>query len=412
MNVAGARRTLDAAPRFALGHWPTPLEPCHRLQEAVGGPLVWLKRDDCSGLAVGGNKTRKLEYLLGDALAQRCDGVVTFGALQSNHARQTAAACAPRRADLRPGADRAVPRTDVHYLQSGNLLLDQLLGAQLHVVDDPDAAFVRFAELLGAGRGRRSAAVRHRARRVGPVGTLGYVRAAIELADQVHERALDVQQLVVAASTAGTAAGLAVGTTLAGWAVPVHAVCVYHDVHATRAELEPLQQATAAALGEPSLGGAPVELHGSALGPGYGVPTTEAQAAIELVARTEGVLLDPVYTAKAFAHLLGRIAQGELEPDRDVVFVHTGGSPGCSPMPRVGRRDLSPAAHCATFRPAVGRGPVRRRIWSALGAVSAVLVLGSCAYLGRRCRCAPPPPPWRRHPGPTTGCWPAWSSCT
>ena len=320
--------TLDAAPRFALGHWPTPLEPCHRLRETVGGPLIWLKRDDCTGLAVGGNKTRKLEYLLGRALADGCTGVITFGALQSNHARQTAAACAKAGLTCDLILTRAVDRTDEHYLHSGNLLLDHLLGAAVHVVDDPDAAFVLFAELLesAAAEGRQLYGI-------GPggsdaVGTLGYVQAALELADQVRDLELDVHEIAVAASTAGTAAGLAIGTQLASWDVRVEAACVYHSATETAAELDGLLHATASALGAPQLALARYGVDDAPLGPGYGIPTPAGQGAIELLACTEGVLLDPVYTAKAFGHLLSRISSGELSEGGDVVFVHTGGSPG------------------------------------------------------------------------------------
>lgn len=323
-----ALAALDHAPRLRLGHWPTPLEPCHRLREAVGGPLVWLKRDDCSGLAVGGNKTRKLEYLLGAALDQGCSGVVTFGALQSNHARQTAAACARAGLTCDLVLTRAVARDDDHYLHSGNVLLDQLLGARLHVVDDPDAAFVRFAELVehAAAEGRQLYGIVPGGS--DPVGTLGYVRGALELADQADDLGLDIARIVVAASTAGTAAGLGIGTRLADREVPVEAVCVYQPADTTRAELDNLMAATSASLGWPSAAEAVVELHDHALGPGYGVPTTAARRAIELLARTEGVLLDPVYTGKAMAHLLTRLGSGDLPEDRDVVFVHTGGSPG------------------------------------------------------------------------------------
>jgi D-cysteine desulfhydrase family pyridoxal phosphate-dependent enzyme len=323
-----ARDVLAAAPRFPLGHWPTPLEPCHRLREAVGGPLVWLKRDDCSGLAVGGNKTRKLEFLIGRALADGCSGVITFGALQSNHARQTAAACAKAGLTCDLILTRAVDRADEHYLHSGNLLLDHLLGATIHVVDDPDAAFVLFAELLesAAAEGRQLYGI-------GPggsdaVGTLGYVDAAIELAGQVRDLDLDVREIVVASSTAGTAAGLAIGTQLAGWDVRVEAACVYHSATETAAELDGLLRTTASALGAPQLALARHGVDDVALGPGYGIPTPAGQHAIELLARTEGVLLDPVYTAKAFGHLLSRLAVGAYAEVTDVVFLHTGGSPG------------------------------------------------------------------------------------
>lgn len=324
---ATAIAALHAAPRFPLGHWPTPLEPCHRLRASIGGPLVWLKRDDCSGLAVGGNKTRKLEFLVGQALAEGCTGVVTFGALQSNHARQTAAAC--NRAGLTCDLilTRAVDRSDEHYLTSGNLLLDHLLGATVHVVEDPDAAFVRFAELFESAseHGRQLYGI-------GPggsdaTGSLGYVAAGLELSAQLRDGEIDAAKVVVAASTADTSAGLAVGTHLAGVELTLDVACVYHDAPATAAELTGLIDGTAARLGTPP---PPTRwtVDDAALGDGYGIPTADGQEAISLLARTEGVLLDPVYTAKAFGHLVAQVRRDELDPDRDVVFLHTGGSPG------------------------------------------------------------------------------------
>lgn len=326
MTVA-ALDALDAAPRLELGHWPTPLEPCTRLREEIGGPLVWLKRDDCSGLAIGGNKTRKLEYLLGRAMADGCSGAITFGALQSNHARQTAAACNRVGLTCDLILTRAVDRTDEHYLRSGNLLLDTVLGATVHVVDDPDAAFVLFAELLEAAErdGRQLYGIGPGGS--DPIGTLGYVRAGLELAQQLDARGVRASRLVVATSTAGTAAGLALGTHLAGVDIDVDVACVYHDATATAGELTGLIAGTAERLGT-EVPPRRWSVDDSPLGGGYGVPTAEGREAIELLARTEGVLLDPVYTAKAFGLLIRRIRDGELADETDVVFLHTGGSPG------------------------------------------------------------------------------------
>lgn len=319
---------LRSAPRFALGHWPTPLEPCRRLQDELGGPLIWLKRDDCSGLAMGGNKTRKLEFLVGRALADGCDHLFTFGALQSNHARQTAAACARAGLTCELILTRAVDRSDEHYLRSGNLLLDGLLGATVHVVEDPDEAFVRFAELHDAAvaAGRRPFTVGPGGS--DPVGTLGYVAAGLELAEQARSAGLDARRLVVAASTAGTAAGLVLGAHLADWDVTVEAACVYEDATTTTATLDGLIDATAAELGATAPDRSRRVVHGEPLGEGYGIPTSSARAAIDLLARTEGVLLDPVYTAKAVGYLLDRIRDRQMADGTDVVVLHTGGAPG------------------------------------------------------------------------------------
>lgn len=323
-----SNRFLDDHPRVALGHWPTPLQPCDRLRDELGGPRVWLKRDDCTGLATGGNKTRKLEFLLGRAIADGSDGVVTFGALQSNHARQTAAACARLGLPCDLVLTRAVDRTDDFYLRSGNLLLDRLFGATLHLVDDSDAAFVRFAELFEAAEAEGRSLFGIVPGGSDPTGVLGYVDGTLELAAQIAALGTEVDRIVVASSTAGTAAGIVLGVALSGLDAHLDAVCVYDTAEVTGGELRGLVEATAADLGIEPPSATAWSVDDSALGEGYGIPTAEAMEAIELLARTEGVLLDPVYTAKAFGHLVGRIRRGELDAAGDVVFVHTGGSPG------------------------------------------------------------------------------------
>ncbi|MDH3707090.1 MAG: D-cysteine desulfhydrase family protein [Acidimicrobiia bacterium] len=313
---------LDRFPRVALGHWPTPLEPCLRLHEAVGGPLVWLKRDDCSGLAFGGNKTRKLEFLLGEALAADASRVVTFGAIQSNHARQTVAAC--NRVGL--ACDlilvELVDRATDAYATSGNRLLDDVLGATVHVVPDFDAAAELAAELAAADPARFFVGTGGST----PVGTLGYVAMVAELAAQLDEVGVVPQRVVTATSSGGTAAGLVLGAALGGHDVEVLAAAVSDSADVARDTIDALVGQTALLVDDPLEGEAVLTVDDSCLGEGYGVPTAASQAAIELLARTEGVLLDPVYTAKAFALLLDRL--GDWDPDGDVVFVHTGGQPG------------------------------------------------------------------------------------
>jgi len=323
-----ARAYLAAQPRVLLGHWPTPLQPCDRLREQIGGPRIWLKRDDCTGLATGGNKTRKLEYLLGKALAEGCDGVITFGALQSNHARQTAAACAKLGLTCDLILTRAVPRFDESYLHSGNLLLDRLLGAELHIVEDSDSAFVTFARLYEQAQlsGRKPFGIVPGGS--DSTGVLGYVQGTLELAEQVNAAGLDLSTIVVAASTAGTAAGIVIGVNIAELDCLVRVACVYQPAPVTQQELEALVNATAAELGSELPDRSSFSVSDSPLGEAYGIPTVEGIDAIELLAKTEGVLLDPVYTGKAFGYLLKLAAQDQLDVNKDVVFIHTGGSAG------------------------------------------------------------------------------------
>ncbi|SEF82068.1 D-cysteine desulfhydrase [Thermomonospora echinospora] len=336
---------LTAFPRVRLGHWPTPLERCDRLSAELGGPRIWIKRDDCTGLAAGGNKTRKLEYLLGRALAEGHHTVVTFGAVQSNHARQTAAACARLGLRCELLLTRSVPRSDELYETSGNVLLDGLLGARVRIVDDADdiaAALEEIGPAYVIPPGGSNA-----------VGALGYVGAALELLTQIQPPpetarpdqgagpqeqeatrleskvgpAGAVDRVVVATSTAGTAAGLAVGLAEAGSAAQVEAVAVYRPAEETRAVVEELTAETARLLGVP-VPEDRVTVHGDWLGPGYGVVTPEMSEAVRLFARTEGVLLDPVYSGKAAAALVGLVRAGRIGADETVVFWHTGGLPG------------------------------------------------------------------------------------
>lgn len=316
--MTDAREVLNAQPRVNLGFWPTPLHRCDRARAVIGGQDLWIKRDDQSGLAGGGNKTRKLEFLLGRALAEGADGVVTFGALQSNHARQTAAACARVGLTCDLILTRAVARSDDHYDHSGNLLLDRLLGATVHVVDDVEAAadvFHRLTEqrhLFTIGPGGSDA-----------TGVLGYVAGAIELADQARAIHLEIGRICLAASTGGTAAGLVLGLAIAGLDPAVEIACVYEPAPQTEDVIRRLIDDGAALLGC----AVPERrwfVRDDTLGDGYGIPTDEALSAIDLMATTEGILLDPVYTSKAFAAL----ASGPHESHGAVVFLHTGGAPG------------------------------------------------------------------------------------
>ncbi len=320
---------LPRFPRADLGFWPTPLTRATRLEAAMlDVPQIWIKREDCSGLAIGGNKTRKLEFLLGQAIADGCTGAVTFGALQSNHARQTAAACA--RLDLTCDLIlvRAVARTDDHYLRSGNRLLDDLLGATVHEVADDDEAFALFASLLDAAEAEGRSLYGIGPGGSDPVGTLGYVSAAMELVAQAEVAEIDLGRVVVAASTAGTASGLILGLAAAGVDAVVDVACVYADADHTAATIRGLLASTAELLETDVPDDDRWTITDATFGPGYGIPTPAAQAAIGLFARTEGLLLDPVYTGKAAAHLLASISANASSTERAVVFVHTGGSPG------------------------------------------------------------------------------------
>ena len=320
--------SFEDIPRVNLTHGETPLEPLGRLREVVGGPRLWIKRDDCTGLASGGNKTRKLEYLIADAEAAGADAVLTFGALQSNHARQTAAACARRGLACDLILRESVPREVDNYPVAGNLLLDDLLGARVHRVpiqNDPrEVAEQVMAEHAAAGR--RCVLVPTGGSNA--VGALGYVRCALEIAAGFSARGLFPQAIVHSTSSGGTQAGLVAGCQLAGLATRVIGVNTYtNDSPKLAARIESLAREVLERV-EPGavLPPGAVEIEDGHLGEGYGVPTDEMADAVRLVARTEGILLDPVYSGKAMAGLLAMIRRNAFSEDDDVVFVHTGGA--------------------------------------------------------------------------------------
>ena len=315
----------DALPRISLAHLPTPLEPLPRLSAALGGPQLWIKRDDQTGLATGGNKARKLEFLVAEALAQGATTLITAGAPQSNHARQTAAAAAKcgLRAVLVLGGG---PPTQQRH--GGNVLLDRLLGAELRWAEGRDRMEV-MAEVAEEEQtaGRRPYIVPYGGSN--PVGASGYVAALEELAAQLAERSLRMDHIVFATRSGGTQAGLCVAAKALHFPARVVGISVGTDAGELQAELAVLANETATYLGlDLHFGPEEFIVKDDYCGAGYGVVTEMEKAAIRLLAETEGVLLDPVYTGRALAGLIDLVGQGAFGPQERVCFWHTGGTPG------------------------------------------------------------------------------------
>ena len=318
---------LSEFPRVSLAHLPTPLEPLPNLARELGGPPLFIKRDDCTGLATGGNKARKLEFLMGEALHRGADTVLCFGALQSNHVRQTAAAAARLGLACHAVLTDVVSYREPAYEVSGNVLLDDLLGAHVYVVRDGEEA-ARVAREIVEDLDRRGR--RHYVIPVGgsnAVGALGYVECANELCRQMDELELSVATVASATSSVGTQAGLVAGFAARGREIPVLGFNVYSaDPAAQRDQLEKLCAEVCAKLAIAPVDAARLKISSEFLGEGYGDPTRETVEAVRLVARSEGILLDPVYSGKAMAGLIAMIRRGDWAGDEAVIFVHTGGA--------------------------------------------------------------------------------------
>ncbi len=318
---------LSRFPRIRITHGPTALEPMPRLTALLGGPTLWIKRDDCTGLASGGNKTRKLEYLMAEALKQGADTVITQGATQSNHARQTVAIASKLGMASHIILENRTGYVEQDYTQSGNVFLDHLLGAHVSSVpaDTPmDAAMAELADKLRAD-GRKPYVIPGGGSN--PVGALGYVTCALELADQANNMGLDIDCLVHATGSAGTQAGLVVGLEGARAQIPVLGIGVRAAREAQESRVFDLAVATAELLGvSGSVARESVIANCDYVGPGYGKPTPGMVEAVTLLAQQEGILLDPVYSGKGMAGLIDLVRKGHFKKGQNVVFLHTGGA--------------------------------------------------------------------------------------
>lgn len=318
---------LDQFHRCQFAHLPTPIEHLPRLTEYLGGPQLFVKRDDQTGLAFGGNKARKLEYLVCQAINQGCDTLVTTGGPQSNHARQTAAAAAKFGLGCELVLPKVVPIHTAEYESSGNVLLDRLLGANV-VMPSSD----QFSQgLIDARLGQiRAAGKKPYYIPIGgstPLGSLGYVRAAHEFLQQAGEKGIAIDAIVVPTGSAGTHAGLLAGLMLPGSRVVLRGIAVSGTAEDKSRLVGSLTEQTLDLLGESRDGVADrVYVTGDFVGPGYGLPTEAMIEAVDLVARLEGLLLDPVYTGKAMAGLIHAVRGGEFSRAHSVLFWHTGGT--------------------------------------------------------------------------------------
>jgi len=320
---------LSRFPRVSLAHLPTPLEPLPRLSEHLGGPMIYVKRDDCTGLGTGGNKTRKLEFLMADAINHNADVIITQGAVQSNHARQTAAAARKLGMDCELVFEKRVESPTDPYLNSGNVLLDRIFGAGTRDVakgSDMNAEMEKVADELrnsgktpyiipGGGSNR--------------IGALGYVDCALETIAQANRAGLVIDHIVHATGSAGTQAGLLCGLKATNANIPLLGIGVNAPRDVQEEKVYALAVETAEYIGAPgTVQREDVVANCDYVGPGYGVPTPAMNDAVLMLARLEGLLFDPVYSGKGLAGMIDLIRKGHFADAKNVVFVHTGGSAG------------------------------------------------------------------------------------
>lgn len=315
---------LNSLSRIALVGGVTPVQHLQRLSEYLQRD-IYIKRDDVSHLGMGGNKLRKLEFLAAEAIGKGCDTLVTAGAIQSNHVRQTAAVAAHLGLKCAALLENPIQTAEPNYLYNGNHLLFSLMGCQIEMVaelNDPDTQLQRYSDRLSANGAKPY---------IVPVGgsnalgSLGYVECALEIAEQCEQMNLTVSSVVVPSGSAGTHAGLAVGFAHCLPEVEVVGVTVSRLVDEQRPKVGKLQQQLSAMLGVNAL--PPLTLWDDYFAPRYGMPNTEGMHAVELLARLEGIMLDPVYTGKAMSGLIDGVKKSRFSGSGPVMFIHTGGAP-------------------------------------------------------------------------------------
>ena len=318
---------LARFPRRFLAHLPTPLEPLERLSAELGGPEIWIKRDDCTGLSTGGNKTRKLEFLMAEAELEGADLVMTQGATQSNHARQTAAFAAKLGIDCHILLEDRTGSNNPNYNHNGNVLLDHLHGATTEKYAgglDMNAEMEKVADQMRAD-GRKVYTIPGGGSNT--TGALGYVNCAFEMLGQFNERGLKVDHIVHATGSAGTQAGLIAGLKATNAGIPLLGIGVRAPKQKQEENVFNLAVATAEKLGCAGVvKREDVVANTDYVGEGYGIPTESGQEAIAMFAELEAILLDPVYSAKGAAGFIDLIRKGHFKAGERVVFLHTGGA--------------------------------------------------------------------------------------
>jgi D-cysteine desulfhydrase family pyridoxal phosphate-dependent enzyme len=324
---------FDDLPREKLAFLPTPLHRLRNLGNSIGLDELWIKRDDLTGLSFGGNKVRKLEYVLGDARKNKADTLVTVGGLQSNHCRQTAAACASAglRCILLLGGEEPA-----HY--TGNLLLDRMLGAELKFYPDDGLMTLnsRLAEVIETLKdfGLNPYAVPAGAEM--PVGTIPYAIAMEELLIQVQKEEFMPKNIIVPTGTGGTLAGIILGAHMLNLDIDITGISVLSDAEATTGRVQNLISRIIDEYPEVKAFKPKIKVDDSFIGEGYGILSDGVRTTLDMFAKMDGIILDPVYTGKAGLALMRMALNGDIPYDAPTVFWHTGGQPALYAYPELG----------------------------------------------------------------------------
>ena len=330
----------DQYPSVELAHTPTPLEKLNNLSARLNGVNIWIKRDDCTGLAMGGNKARQLEFYVGDAIANGADTLLTTGAVQSNHVRMTIAAARKLGLDVEVQLEKRVDGRRSEYYDSGNPFLMKLMGARIHyypVGEDEsgaDKALYERAEQLRL-EGKTPYVIPLGTDHI-PYGSLGYVKCAEELLAQFKEDNTQVDAIVIASGSATTHAGLLAGLRASGSQIPVHGFCVRRDQDSQASRVLEKSIKVAKMLGKKDLINAnDILVDDRMLQPGYGQLNQQLLEAMQMMAEAEGILLDPTYTGKSMAGLIHLVNSGQFKARQNIVFLHTGGTPALFGYPEI-----------------------------------------------------------------------------
>ena len=315
---------LEKFERIKLGHFPTPIEYLRNITQYLNGPNIFIKRDDCTGLATGGNKTRKLEFLIPDAIKNKAELIVTVGAVQSNHARQTAAACALMGLKCLIVLEQRLKDPPESYMKSGNVFLDKLFGADVKVCPKNEDVSKYSEKLIKNIKSKGTNVYFIPGGGSNPIGALGYVECLNEIVKENQK--YNFSQIVHATGSAGTQAGLLAGKKYFNCNIPITGICVRHkkDIQVDKVYSE--AKKTCEKLQCSILNKSDVIVYDEYIGSGYGEPTKSMIEATKLMARKEAILLDPVYSGKAFAGLIGLIKNKQFTKNDNILFIHTGGA--------------------------------------------------------------------------------------